>query len=93
MQLHSYQEVIGILHAVEQENKYYKLKLTCTKEIEIPPTEILQEKLYCFLDKKIGIFNNNGDYKFRIIQDRKSKKIMHENRCRKPYNTTVQSAI
>ena len=64
-----------------------------SKEIEIPPTAILQEKLYGFLDKKIGIFNNNGDYKFRIIQDRKSKKIMQENRCRKLYNTTVQSTI
>ena len=78
MKLEPQHEIIGILQAINDEEHCIKLTFSFTKEISIPPTEIPQEKLYGFLGEKIGIFNNDGNYKFRIIKDKKLKKIPHK---------------
>jgi len=60
-------EIIGILHAVQDGDNCCRLEFTCSKEIELPPTAIPQEKLISLVGKRIGVLNIDGQFFLREI--------------------------
>ena len=60
-------EIIGVLHAVQDGDNCCRLEFTCSKEIELPPTAIPQEKLIALVGKRIGVLNIDGQFFLREI--------------------------
>ena len=70
MQLKSNHEILGVLHAVSEEDSCCKLHLSCNYDIELPPAAIPENKLAALVGKKVGIFNCDGEFFIRIISER-----------------------
>jgi len=68
MQLKSNQEIIGVLHAVNEEGSCCRLQFSCNYDIELPPAAIPEKKLASLVGKKVGIFNCDGEFFIRIIK-------------------------
>ena len=68
MKLEPGQEIVGILRAVKEEDNCCKLKFTCLREIEIPPTAASHGQLKAVLGKRVGILNIDGDFFIRKIK-------------------------
>jgi len=63
-------EIVGILHAVEEEDNNCNLQFSCTVEIELPSTAIPHEQLSSLVGERIGLLNMDGDFYIRKIKSR-----------------------
>jgi len=67
--LHSNQEIIGMLHAVKEEDNCSKLQFTFTIEIDLPSSKISNESLSLLIGKKIGVLNLDEEFFIREIKE------------------------
>jgi len=61
-------EIIGVLHAVEEEGNNCNLHFSCTIEIELPSTAVSHEQLTSFVGERIGVLNVDGEFFIRKIK-------------------------
>jgi len=67
MQIKQNQEIIGILHAITDNDISIKITFTYMKEIEIPASAFSIKKLQSIVGKNIGIINIDGQFFLREI--------------------------
>jgi len=65
MKLEKYHEFVGTLTKYEKTESELLLTFTIEYKIELPRDAISQEELDDCFYRKIGIFNNDGDYRLR----------------------------
>ena len=65
MKLKNYHEIVGTLEEYMQENDKTRLVFQIQKTIELPREVIPKEELEDCINRKIAIFNNDGDYRLR----------------------------
>jgi hypothetical protein len=68
VRLETGKEIIGILHAVEEDNGCNKLQFSLIIEIELPSSEISYEKINPFIGKKIGLLNLDNEIFIREVK-------------------------
>ena len=68
MRLEPDREIIGVLHAVEEEDNSCNLQFSCTVEIELPATAVSHEQLSSLVGERIGILNMDGEFFIRKIK-------------------------
>ena len=68
MRLEPDREIIGVLHAVEEEDNSCNLQFSCNIEIELPSTAVPREQLSLLVGKRIGILNMDGEFFVRVIK-------------------------
>ncbi len=69
MRLESDREIVGILHAFEEENNSCNLQFSCTIEIDLPSTAFPREQLSSLVGERIGILNMDGEFFIRKIKE------------------------
>lgn len=67
LSLEPYQEVVGTLHAIIENDAGIKLTFTCTREFKLPASAALYKKLQPLIGSKIGILNIDGQFFVREI--------------------------
>ena len=67
MKLKPNQEIIGILHTVEEDDNCSNLQFSCTIEIRLPSSEISYERLSSLIGKKIGVLSLDDEFFIREI--------------------------
>lgn len=70
VQLKPYHEIIGVLHAVSEEDSCCRLQFSCNYDIDLPTSAIAEKKVAEMIGKKVGIFNCDGEFFVRIISER-----------------------
>ena len=65
MKLKDYHEFVGTLESYTQEPNCIRLVFRIEQTIELPVGAIPKMELDDCLNRKIGIFNNQGDYRLR----------------------------
>lgn len=70
MQIHNYEEIIGILNKVEfnKNQDAVTLVFTFQKKIDVPINVCDKEILVSHIGKKIAVLQIDGDFKFRTIK-------------------------
>ena len=76
MKLKNLNEIIGTLHAVNSKGWSRILVFNICQEIEIPFDAIPDEQLQGLIGRRIGLFNNSGDYRIREIKINDGGKII-----------------
>ncbi len=61
-------EIIGILTGLENTDDQIVMEFTIHKKIGIPIGAIPREKLQKMVGTRIGVFNNDGDYRTRRVK-------------------------
>jgi len=67
MKLGDYHEMVGTLEKYIQEDNCIKLVFKIQTIIELPIGAIPKNELDDCINRKIGIFNNKGDYRLRKL--------------------------
>jgi len=76
MKLENYEEIIGMLANIKTIDKNnIETTFSIKKMIELPINDFKQSKLFSLIGKRIGIFNNNGEYKIRYIEKSKNTEV------------------
>ena len=70
MHLNVFSEIVGTLTDVVFKEGKMVISFSLSQEIEVPNEAIQKEKIENLIGKKIGLFNNNGNYKIRKIKKR-----------------------
>jgi len=65
MELKDYHEIVGTLESYSQEHDCFRLAFRIQQMIEVPIDAIPKRELDDCIKTKIGIFNNQGDYRLR----------------------------
>ena len=91
MILKPFYEIVGTLTEVVAKEEYVTLIFTIEKKVEIPSAAILLTQLGGVKGKHIGLFNNSGEYKIRIIKKLKEEK--EDDKERKRRNTKGRSLV
>lgn len=65
MKLKEYHEIVGTLETYTHEEDCIKLVFKIQTTIELPIGAIPKKELDDCINRKIGIFNNQGDYRLR----------------------------
>ena len=68
MRVQNYNEIIGTVRSVSNDNELVHVLLGFDIKIDIPVSAICIEKLKKHLGKKVGIFNNNGAYIIKEVK-------------------------
>jgi hypothetical protein len=75
MKNNNFNGIAGTVAAIEVSSEVIKIFFTVGKVIELPLNTFSAEVLDSIIGKRIGICNNNGNYKIRIIKKKfKDKK-------------------
>ena len=72
-------EIIGYLSKIVSEGQHVRMVFSIIREVEVPAEAVSCDELHSYIGKKIGIFNCNGCYKYRVITDKITKKITDKN--------------
>jgi hypothetical protein len=67
MKLKDYHEIVGTLEKYTQEEDCIKLVFKIQTTIELLIEAIPKKELNDCINRKIGIFNNKGDYRLRKV--------------------------
>jgi len=70
LRLEPNKEIIGVLHAVEEEDNNCTLQFSCTIEIELPSNAVSHEQLTTLVGERIGVLNVDGEFFIRKIEKR-----------------------
>jgi len=70
--LKPFHEIVGQLMDIQKENNHIRLVFSINKEIDIPAQVFIEKELELLIGKRIGLFNNNGNYKIRKIKRKKN---------------------
>ncbi len=65
MNLKTYHEIVGTLESYSEKNNELNLLFQIHKTIEPPQDAIPKKELDDCINRRIGIFNNDGDYRLR----------------------------
>jgi len=65
MKLNTYHEIVGTLENYSKEDNKINLIFQIHKTIALPLNAISDEELEDCINRRIGIFNNEGDYRLR----------------------------
>ena len=65
MKLNTNHEIVGTLESYSKEDNKINMVFQVHKTIELPLNAIPDEELEDCINRKIGIFNNEGDYRLR----------------------------
>jgi hypothetical protein len=65
MILKNYHEIVGTLESYKEKDDILQLVVKIEYNLELPKNAIPKEELDDCMDRKIGIFNNAGDYRLR----------------------------
>lgn len=64
------QEIIGILHAVEEDDNNCNLHFSCNVKFRIPSTAVSNVQLITLVGERIGILNIGHEFFIRVIKSR-----------------------
>lgn len=73
MRLNNCSEVVGTVTDVSLEQGCVRVVFSIESVLEFPVDKICFEKLKGYVGKRIGIFNNDGNYKVRVIKKTRGK--------------------